>query len=112
MRLLIALNEDNGITSKLSSHFGHCPYFAIYETNTKKLEFVKNEIDHSNQSITPVDQIMKFEPEMIFSLGMGKKAIDLFQNKEIKVVTGDFSTLQEVLNNLDNLKELSHCNHL
>ena len=35
MKLLIAINEDKGFNSKLSEHFGHCPYFAIYKTETK-----------------------------------------------------------------------------
>ena len=84
MRLLIAIDEDNGIDSKLSLHFGHCPYFAIYETNTKEFKIVKNELDHSNQNLTPVDQVMKFKPGVVFSLGIGQRAIKLFNEKNDK----------------------------
>jgi len=35
MKLLIAVDEDKEFNSKLSEHFGHCPYFVIYDTTTK-----------------------------------------------------------------------------
>jgi len=112
MKLLIAINENNGENSKLSEHFGHCPYFAIYETDMKNLEIVENKLDHSNQNLTPVDQIMKFKPDVVFSLGMGQRAIELFNEKEVKLKTGNYKIVKEVIRNIDNLKELkSGCNH-
>jgi len=112
MKLLIAIDENKGEESKLSEHFGHCPYFAIYETETNDLEFVENKIDHTNQSLTPVDQIMEFNPNIVFTLGIGQRAIKLFNEKGIKIMTGNYKTVEEVLKNIDNLKELgSGCEH-
>jgi len=112
MRLLIAIDENNGINSKLSLHFGHCDYFAIYETDTKEFEIVKNELDHSNQNMTPVDQVMKFKPDIVFSLGIGQRAIKLFDEKNIKVKTGNYKILKEVIEDVDNLGELNNgCLH-
>jgi len=112
MKILIALNENKNLDSKLSEHFGHCPYFAIYETKTKKLEIVKNEIQHSNQELTPVDQVMKFNPDAVFSLGIGQRAIKLFNEKQIKIKTGSFKNLKQVIENIDSLKELNKgCEH-
>jgi len=112
MKLLIAINEDKGFNSKLSEHFGHCPYFAIYETETKNLEIIENKIDHSNQNLTPVDQIMKFNPDIVFTRGIGARAIKLFNEKKIKLKTGDYQTIKEVIENLDNLKKMeAGCEH-
>ena len=112
MKLLIAINENNGENSKLSEHFGHCPYFAIYETDTKNLEFFENKLDHTNQNLTPVDQIMKFKPNIVFSKGMGGRAIQLFTEKNIKIKTGDYKTVKEVIENLNNLNDLiDGCSH-
>ena len=112
MKILIAINENKNLSSKLSEHFGHCPYFAIYETKTKKLEIVKNNIKHSNQDLTPVDQVMKFKPEAVFSLGIGQRAIKLFNEKNIKIKTGNYKILKEVIENVDNLNELNEgCLH-
>lgn len=112
MRILIALNENKGIDSELSGHFGHCPYFATYETETKNLEIVTNEIDHSKQDLTPVDQVMRFNPDAVFSLGMGQRAIKLFNEKNVKVKTGNYPNLKEVIENIDSLKDLENgCSH-
>ena len=112
MKLLIAINNNNSAYSILSEHFGHCLYFAIYDTETKNLEIIENEINHSDISLTPIDQIMKFTPDVVFSLAMGKKALKLFDEKGVKVKTGDFKIVKEVIENINNLKDLSDgCNH-
>lgn len=112
MRLLIPIDESKGIESGLSSHFGHCPFFAIYETETKKVEIVRNELDHSDPSLTPVDQIMKFKPDIVFSLGMGQRAINLFKQTNVMLKTGNLKTVKEVIDNIDNLNDLeSACLH-
>jgi predicted Fe-Mo cluster-binding NifX family protein len=112
MKLLIAIDEDKGENSKLSGHFGHCPYFAIYETNTKELSIIENKLEHTNPNLSPVDQIMKFEPDIVFSLGMGQRAIKLFNEKETKLKTGNYKIVKEVIDNIDNLKELNEeCDH-
>ena len=112
MKLLVAIDGSNGVNSRLSEHFGHCSYFAIYEIETKKLKITKNELDHSNQNLSPVDQIMKYKPDIVFSLGMGQRAINLFNNKGVKIKTGNYKILGEVIKNIHNLKELNlNCGH-
>jgi len=112
MRILIAVEEDNGLNSKLSNHFGHCPYFAIFDTKTKKLKIIENELDHSNSKLTPVDQIMAYKPDVVFSLGMGQKAIHLFEEKGVKLKTGDLKIVKEIIENFDDLEDLDKgCNH-
>jgi predicted Fe-Mo cluster-binding NifX family protein len=112
MKLLIAIDENMGENSKLSEHFGHCPYFAIYKTNSNKLEIVKNELQHTNSNLSPVDQIMKFKPDLVFSLGMGQRAINLFEKKGVKVMTGKYNFVKDVIDNSDSLDKLeSECGH-
>ncbi len=41
MKLLLAIDENMGLNSKLSKHFRYCPYFGIYDTNIKNLEIYK-----------------------------------------------------------------------
>lgn len=112
MKLLIAIDENRGENSKLSEHFGHCPYFAIYDTDSKRLVIVKNELEHTNPNLSPVDQIMKFKPDVVFTLGIGQRVIKLFNEKEVKLRTGNYKIVKEVIRNIDNLKESkSECNH-
>jgi len=107
MKLLIALDENKELNSKLSKHFGYCGYFAIYETKTKKIKIIKNKINHSSKKLNPVEQTMKLKPNIVFSLGIGKKAIELFSEKKVKVKTGNYKILKEVIDNLDKLLDLN-----
>jgi len=106
MKILIAIDDNNSFKSKLSFHFGHCPYFAIYSTDSQDLKIIRNELDHSNPDLTPVDQISKLNIDAVFSLGMGKKAIALFNQKGIKIKTGKFKNIEELTKGINQLEEL------
>jgi len=112
MRILIPVLEDEGLESEISPHFGHCDFFALFDTETKRLEILENALDHSNPMLTPVDQIMKYKPDMVYSLGIGQRAIMLFGEKGVKLKTGSFINVKDVLDNLDNLEDLEQgCMH-
>lgn len=110
MKLLVALNESNGEDSSLSAHFGHCPFFGIYEDGSLKI--VKNFLDHKDSSKTPVDQVCDYGVDLVFTKGIGKKAIELFSSKGVSVKTGKFNILREVIQNISELEEFSGgCEH-
>lgn len=111
-KILIAIKENKEMESELSEHFGHCPYFAIYNLENKKLEIINNKLDHSDENLSPVAQIMKFKPSIVFSLGMGNRAIKLFKEQNIQTKTGNYKTLKEVIENINELEDLSNgCSH-
>ncbi|MFA7576246.1 MAG: NifB/NifX family molybdenum-iron cluster-binding protein, partial [archaeon] len=97
---------DNALNSKLSKHFGMCNFFAIYQSETKRLEIIKNKNDHSLKNSNISEEIIKYKPDIIFSLGMGQKAISFFNEKQILIKNGNYKILNEVINNLNNLKDI------
>jgi predicted Fe-Mo cluster-binding NifX family protein len=110
--MLIALDENKGLDSTLSKHFGHCSFFATYDFDSKGIEYVSNTIDHKNSFLSPVDQVLKHNIDVVFTLGVGKKAIDLFSEKNIQIKTGKYTKLYEVIENINRLEDLSEgCNH-
>lgn len=111
MKILIALNENNNLDSKLSEHFGNCAFYAIYSTDSKNLKIISNIIDHSKEK-TPVEQIQDLNIDMVFTKGIGRKAIDLFSKTNILLKTGNYNILKEVIENINNLEEIKQsCNH-
>jgi predicted Fe-Mo cluster-binding NifX family protein len=111
MKILISLEDNNNLDSKLSNHFGTCNFFAIYDSVLKELKIIKNYLDH-NSSKSPVDQILENNIDSVFSKGMGKKAIDLFLEKKIILKTGNYTFLKEVIENIADLKDLNTpCKH-
>lgn len=112
MKLLIALKNNKNEKSELCEHFGHCPYFAIYNSEDKNLEIIENKIDHNNENKTPVDQMMEFNPDVVFTLGIGQRALKLFSEKRIEVKSGKYQILSQVIENINNLEDFKEgCNH-
>ena len=111
MKMLISLEDNNMYLSKLSDHFGTCIFFGIYDSNLKKLEIIKNFIDHKSDK-SPIEQTLEQNIDSVFSKGMGKKAIELFNDKKISLKTGDYKILKEVIDNISNLRDLAlSCKH-
>ena len=112
MKILITLDNNNEKQSQLSNHFGSCAYYAIYNSENKKLEIIQNTNDHLNKNESFAEKILRLNIDTIFSLGMGQKAIDLFTEKKILIKTGKYTTLKEVIENIDHLDQIKiACKH-
>ena len=111
--LFIPLLNDKGEDSEISLHFGHAPYFGLYNLESKELVIKKNELSHSDPSKTPVDQVVESaNPQIVFALDMGQRAIRLFKEKNIELKTGSYKILKEVIENIESLKDLNDgCGH-
>ena len=61
----------------------------------------------------PVNQILeKLKIDSVFSLGIGKKAIDLFRKNNILIKTGNYQSQKQIIENKNNQKDLKQsCNH-
>ena len=109
---MIPVSDKNAKDSLISNHFGHCVGFYIYSTNTDGLEYIDNNFSHSDPQKTFVDQILGLNFDRVCSLGMGQKAIELFCEAGVPVVTADFKTVEDISKNLANLKRLDrNCGH-
>jgi len=112
MKILIPILEDKGMDSGISLHFGHAPFFAIYDSKDNELKIFKNELDHSNQTKSPVDQLMIHNPDILYVVDIGNRAIELFKQKGISLKTGNYEKIKEVIENIDDLDELTgSCGH-
>ena len=107
MKIVIPLENNQGENSTVSWHFGRAPYFAIFDTTSKKLEIVENRSEHFGGVGRPAEIIAKIQPDMVFAKGMGPKAIQLLTSRGIKIVTGNYSTVKEIIQNIDKLVELN-----
>ncbi len=107
------LLEDNGDESKISPHFGHAPFFGVFDLEKKELKIIANDLDHVDPTKSPIDQIQDaVNPAIIFATGIGGRAIDIISEKGLILKTGPFGTVKEVLDNWDNLEELTtSCGH-
>ena len=112
-RIFFPLLNDDNENSKISPHFGHAPFFGLYDVSKKELIIIKNDLDHSDPSKSPIDQIEdSVNPTTIFATEIGERAINLIAKKGLKLKTGNYSTVKEVLDNWKNLNDLHNgCGH-
>lgn len=103
-RIFFPLLDNHGKDSKISAHFGHAPFFGVYDVEKKELKIIENDLDHTDPNKSPIDQIEEaVNPTTIFAKGIGGRAIGLIAEKGMSLKTGDYSTVKEVIANLDKL---------
>jgi predicted Fe-Mo cluster-binding NifX family protein len=112
-RIFFPLLDNNGKDSKISEHFGHAPFFGIFNTVNEELRIIENDLDHADPTKSPIDQIEEaVDPTTIFAKGIGGRAIGIIQQKGLRLKTGNFDTVGEALQNLDNLEDqVDSCGH-
>jgi len=106
MRILIPVLESRGKESRVSPHFGRTPYFALYDSETDKLEVIENTSEHFGGMGRPAENMLKYRPDVVFALGMGPRAVDLLRSNNIRIETGNYDTVEDIIENKDKLKEL------
>jgi len=109
MRIAIPIMENKGKDSEIAEHFGHVRELAIYDSDNDKLEIV----DVINTSgCSPVESIKDKNVDAIYCQGMGMRAIDLCQQMNIDLKTGNYKTIKQLIENLSNLEDLEEsCGH-
>lgn len=112
-RIFFPLLKDKGLDSEISHHFGHAPFFGLYDTEKREFKVIKNNLDHTNPDKSPIDQIEEtVNPTTIYAKGIGKKAITIIQEKGLRLKTSNFDTIREVIADLNNLKDqIEDCGH-
>ena len=112
-KIFFPLLNNSGENSQISGHFGHAPFFGIYNVGKKELKVIQNNLDHTNPDKSPIDQIEEtIKPTIIYATGIGGRAVEIIKQKGIKLKTSNYSTIKEVIENLDKLSDqTSNCGH-
>ena len=112
-RIFFPLLNNNGEQSEISDHFGHAPFFGVYDVEKKELKIIENNLDHTDPTKSPIDQIEEaVNPTTIFAKGIGARAINIIAEKGLSLKTGNYSTVKEVIENLDKLhNQTQSCGH-
>ena len=91
-KIAIAMDDENGLKGQVAQHFGRCPYYCFSNVNDEGS--VENEESLPNPYFTQhvpgvVPQfIHDNHADVIIAGGMGPRAISMFHNLGIDVVTG------------------------
>ena len=106
MRILIPVAENKNEDSRISWHFGRAPYFALYDSETDKLEIIETKKEGFGGKSRLAEDMLNYEPDVVFAIGMGPRAVDLLKSRGVRIETGNYNTVKEIIENKDKLKEL------
>ena len=98
----IAVSSTGGsINAQVSSNFGRCPYFVIYDTDTKKYEIVSNPAVGVLGGAGPeaANLINNKGCKVILTGQVGPKAKVALEKLGIKIVTGISGMVKDAVEN-------------
>jgi predicted Fe-Mo cluster-binding NifX family protein len=100
MRVAISVEDSNGLNSRISHHFGRCPYFALVDLDGNDVQEVMI-IDNPYYARHEPGMVPAFIREqgaqVMISGGMGRRAIAFFSEYGIQAATGAAGTVKLAL---------------
>jgi predicted Fe-Mo cluster-binding NifX family protein len=97
MKVCVPTMGNKGMDELVSEHFGRAPTFTVVDTDTKKVEVLKNVSEHMGGSGVPPEHLSKAGVKIMLSSGMGPRAITMFQQFGIEVYFGACGTVRETI---------------
>jgi predicted Fe-Mo cluster-binding NifX family protein len=100
MRIAISADDDNGLDSVVSPHFGRCPYYVLVDLEGREVGQVSAVANpHYGQHAPGVVPgfIRDQGADVMLTGGMGGRAIAFFQQYGIEAVTGASGTVRRAL---------------
>ncbi len=99
MRIAIPSTDDKGLESEVSQHFGRSRFYTFVDVEDGEIKNV--EVRPLNTEGHGPGDLPHFVKEnggdMVVAYGMGSRAVDFFNQLGIKVVTGAYGRISDVI---------------
>jgi predicted Fe-Mo cluster-binding NifX family protein len=102
MRIAIAASEDH-VKSQVDQHFGRCDWYCIFDTETKKVEFIENTARHhiEKAGYEAVDFLSDKGINIAIAGRFGSKVVEAFRvNKVQMIMPENTRTINEIINQI------------
>lgn len=100
MRIAVSADNNNGLESVVSPHFGRCPHFILVDVEgqqVREVHAVDNPYFGNHQPGQVPALISSLGANVMLTGGMGGRAIVFFQQYGIEGVTGAYGTVRQSL---------------
>ncbi|WP_461863875.1 NifB/NifX family molybdenum-iron cluster-binding protein [Thermococcus sp.] len=99
MRIAIPAEDNTGLESRVSGHFGRAKYFVFVDIEGDRIkgaEIVEVPFDEHGPGDLP-NFIKEHGGEVVLAYGMGQRAVGFFNQLGIEVVTGAYGKIRDVV---------------
>ena len=100
MRIAISADDNNGLDSVVSPHFGRCPFYVLVDLEgheVSQVSAVENPYYGNHQPGQVPGFINSQGASVMLAGGMGRRAIGFFQEFGIQAVTGAAGSVRHAL---------------
>jgi len=100
MRIAISIETNESLDSRVAHHFGRCPYFALVDVEENEIrdcQVIDNPYYSAHQPGQVPGFIQEQKADVMLSGGMGRRAIQFFEDYEIEAATGAQGTVKDAV---------------
>ena len=100
LRIAVASDDDRGLASRVSAHFGRCPAYTIAELRDGEIlshEVVPNPHAEGHTPGVVPRFLAGLKPNVVLAGGMGPRAVMMLQSAGIEVATGMSGSVEDAL---------------
>lgn len=100
MRIAVSIETNEGLDSQVAHHFGRCPYFALVDVEDNEIrgcQVIENTYYSAHRPGQVPGFIQEQKADVMLSGGMGRRAIQFFEEYKIEAATGARGTVKNAV---------------
>jgi predicted Fe-Mo cluster-binding NifX family protein len=97
MKVCIPTMENGGLNDIVAQHFGRAPTYTVVDVKTNIVEIIPNSGKHMGGTELPPEFIAKAGTNIMLCLGLGPKAVNMFEQFGIDVFIGASGTVRDAI---------------
>lgn len=99
VRIAIPSDTDRGLEAKVYEHFGRAPYYTLVDVEGGSIVNVEPMVNPAIQHTPGVlpSYLRDRGVKVVIAMGIGPRAVSMFESYGIKVVTGASGRIREVV---------------
>jgi predicted Fe-Mo cluster-binding NifX family protein len=114
MRICIPSETKGGLDDQVGYHFGRVDYYTIYDDTNERVQIIPNTSSHKGGTKYPAEILREQNVDVMVCGGLGRRAIQLFEEYGIEVYCGAHGTVSEAIkqfkqNNLEMATDKNAC---
>jgi len=98
MKICIPTMGEKGLDELVGEHFGRVPTYTLVDTEAGAVKVIQNTTTHMGGTGYAPDLISSHGAETMLCGGLGRKAIQMFEEKGIMVYVGATGTVGDAIN--------------
>ncbi|MHC1605662.1 MAG: NifB/NifX family molybdenum-iron cluster-binding protein [Candidatus Methanofastidiosia archaeon] len=97
MKIGIPTMGHNGLNEEVGQHFGRVPTYTIFDTQNSEITVIENTGEHMGGMGYPSELLAKKGIDVLLCKGLGRKAVQIFENMGIRVYVGARGSVSDTI---------------